>query len=306
MSTTSDAELVAGLSSRGSAAFEALQVLRARHLPTLLEYARLCVPEERFAAQLCHQTLSTGVRVAAAGRVRPRAVRHSLLLLMRRHAAEWADDDRRQRLAPEFVHWLLEVGEHEVRHESVPNQLTHAFWRLPQHEQEILWYTEIEPGGRELAAICAGVDAAELAYHRDHALTTLLRDYLDTYGTSCDGPECRGYLRILDARARSSPPAALSTEFDTHLAACVRCEHALFELRTLYTAPRVALVPALVGYSCLAYAERATPVPRPAVVREAAHRHSAPSRPATTLHMALAVLVAAVVVGVVLGVRASV
>ncbi|MFE1441886.1 hypothetical protein [Streptomyces sp. NPDC058739] len=305
LSTTSEAELVAGLAVGGSVALESLQVLRGRHMPALLDYARLCVSEERFAAQLCHQTLSTAVRTAAAGRVRPGGVRHSLVLLLQQHAAEWADDERRQRLEPAFVRWLFETGHGGAGHAAVGKHLLRAFWHLPQHEQEILWYTEVEPGGTEIAAVYAGIAETDLAYERDHALRALLRSYLQTYGASCDEPECRGYLRILDAQARSALPEGVSPELDAHLSACVRCEHALIELSTLYTAPRVALVPALIGYSGLRYAERVVPVRLPAGGQDPAHRHSASRRRAPALHVALAVLVVALAVSVVLGMRAS-
>ncbi|MFD8151664.1 hypothetical protein ACFV28_13060 [Streptomyces sp. NPDC059720] len=308
-SGASDAELVTYLTLGAPSASHALQVLRSRHSSALLHYARLCAADERFALQLCRQTISTAAQAAVAGRVESRAVRHSLLLLVQNLAAEWNFDERQQRLDPAFTRWLREFGDEHtwqpVHHRGAGNHLLRAYWQLPQMQQEILWHGEVEVSGRELACACAGITVADFEYQRDQALTALRRGYLETYGAGCGDSDCRGYVRILDAQARSSVPGT-SPEFDAHRADCAGCDHALTELTTLYEAPRLALIPALIGYAGTRYiGRRATPVPAVAAEPDAVVRPSSPRRPRLVVPVTITVAAATLVVGAALSLRAS-
>ncbi|OIJ66068.1 hypothetical protein [Streptomyces mangrovisoli] len=258
-SELSDVDLLVHLTADAARARDALRLLRTRHLPAARHYARLCVIEERFADQLAHQALSSVAHDAAAGRVRRCAVRHSLLLLIQDLAAAWAADDRHQRLAGDFSRWLLPIDDGGVRRAvprwTVGSDLLHAFWRLPQPEQELLWYTDVETAGRDFGSLYAGTALVEFDYHHEGALTALRRAYLQVFAEGRGQAECRGYVRILEAQSRA-PLSGLSPEFDEHRKRCTHCEQALRELATLHTAPGRCLVERLIGYQGPAYVRR--------------------------------------------------
>ncbi|MER6678766.1 hypothetical protein [Streptomyces sp. NPDC000983] len=314
--TASDAELLAYLTQGTPLAVEALQVLRHRHMAALMHYARLCTTEERHAFELSRQALSSAARAAAAGTWQPGAVRHSLLLQLQALTAQWAGDERRLRLSPDFLHWLFRADDASegrgARGRTSHDVLQHAFRSMPQQLQVILWHEELEPRGIELAATCAGIEVSEVEYHREQALTALRRNYLQTYGARRSDTECKGYLRILDTQARRMGVGTVSSDFDAHRALCADCEQALHELAALYADPRSVLSPGLIGFAGGGYTERRSrrepPVRRdvPPVRRDVPpvrRRHSAPRNPGLGVRFALAILVAALATGVVLGVR---
>ncbi|MEU8935099.1 hypothetical protein AB0D30_35080 [Streptomyces sp. NPDC048409] len=254
----SDGELIAQLARTEPPAHETVQLFRRRHMSSLLRHAWQCVPEERYANQLAWQAISITETAATAGRFRPRAVRHSMLILVQELAAEWAADERGQRLHPDFVGWLTSRGVDPAL--AVPewarrNVMLRALRRTPQHEQELLWYVEVEGCSAEVACLHAGTALEEFAYHYDHALLTLGRNYLQAYLEIDDAsPECRGYVRIMDTAARRSQ-LDISPEFSDHRRRCRRCEGAVRELEALYHLPGRALVSALLGYGLKAYSE---------------------------------------------------
>ncbi|MFF0205178.1 hypothetical protein [Streptomyces sp. NPDC005017] len=303
---SSDAELVANLARGASHGPQALQVLRSRHFPALRDYARLCVQDERIADQLTRQVMSSAAQTAAAGRVRSRAVRHNLLLHVQRLAAQWATDERHHRLRPAFTRWVAEVGgdpANPLRHWADHNNLLRAFWQLPQFEQELLWYAEIEGSDRELASRYAGTGQGDFGYHREHALTALRHAYLGVHGTKCSDKDCRGYVRILQAAAQSPVPG-ISPDFDAHRVDCLRCEEALHDLTTLYTAPQLALTTGLIGYAGPAYAASSSGrnASDPAARTAGCRTHQ---RPSIALPLALTVLVLALAAGAIASLRTS-
>ncbi|MGW2964927.1 hypothetical protein ACWDGI_41665 [Streptomyces sp. NPDC001220] len=254
----SDGELIAHLASTEPPAHEAVRLFRGRHMPSLFRHAWQCAPEERYANQLAWQAISITETAATAGRLRPRAVRHGMLILVQELAAEWAADERNQRLHPDFIRWLMSCGVDPTL--AVPewarrNVMLRALRRTPQHEQELLWYVEVEGSSPEKASLHAGTAVEEFNYHHDHALLTLSRNYLQAYQEMDDSsPECRGYVRIMDTAARRSQ-LEISPQFSEHRRSCMRCEDAVRELEALYHLPGRALVSALLGYGLKAYSE---------------------------------------------------
>lgn len=303
--SASDAALVMELSRGVPYASEALQLLRARHTPALHHYARLCVPDERLADQLVRQAMSAAAGAAAAGRARRRAVRHSLLVLVQSLAAEWAGDERNQRLHPAFAPWLEEHGDsepwHAVRHRLAQSKVLRAYWSLPQDAQELVWYAEVEANSPEFASLCSGIGMEDLGYEREHALRALCRGYLQVHTEGCPTAECRGYVRILDVQARSSTP--VSPEFDDHRAACPPCDRALHELSSLYAAPSRVLIPALLGYGGTAYVKRRFSGSE--VTQGPGRERSRRWRPGIAMPFALAVLVAVLAAGAFVSLRTS-
>ncbi|MFF4897927.1 hypothetical protein [Streptomyces sp. NPDC001068] len=254
----SDGDLIAHLATTEPPAVEAVRLFRDRHMPSLFRYAWQCAPEERYANHLAWQAISITETSAAAGRFRPRAVRHGMLLLVQELAAEWAADEREQRLHPGFLRWLTSFGGDPrlaVPEWARRSVMVQALRRAPQHEQELLWYVEIEGSSPELAGLHAGTAVDEFDYQHEHALLTLGRNYLQAYreigGLS---PECRGYVRIMDTAARRSQ-LEISPEFSAHRRSCARCEDAVRELEALYHHPGPALISALLGYGLRTYSE---------------------------------------------------
>ncbi|MER6471533.1 hypothetical protein [Streptomyces collinus] len=304
--SASDAALVMELSRGVPYAAEALQLLRARHTPALQHYARLCVADEQSADQLVRQAVSAAAGAAVAGRAHRRAVRHSLLVLVQSLAAEWAGDERHQRLNPAFARWLMEHGDsepwHAVRHRLAQSKVLRAYWSLPQDAQELVWYAEVEVNSPEFASLCSGIGMENLGYEREHTLRALCRGYVQVHTEACPTAECRGYVKILDAQARSSKPG-ISPEFDDHRAACSPCDEALHELSNLYAAPRRVLLSALLGYGGTAYVERR--FSRSEVTQRPGRESSGWWRPGIAMPFALAVLVAVLAAGAFESLRTS-
>ncbi|MFE0678830.1 cellulose binding domain-containing protein [Streptomyces sp. NPDC058867] len=232
----------------------------------VLSYADLCTAGSTAATDLATEAFSTGmreVRVAESqagrptGRRTPGLPRIPLLLsAVRTTAADWEVAGRGNRLDPDLRLWL-NSGK-AARYAGPPQGRPLALRGLRDMQQpdaELLWLVEVEALPLTVAARRLGLDPAtaseELAQVRLLFRDRCHRNHLD----APKAPECRGYVRLLDAVTRS-PVADTPDDLSRHLATCVDCAEAAACLRLHGLGLPAALAGGVIGWGGLAYLER--------------------------------------------------
>ncbi|MEU6542595.1 RICIN domain-containing protein [Streptomyces sp. NPDC046859] len=268
---TSDARLTELLRGHTTTAYPALQELRARHLPHVLAYARLCAPDDALARQLAAGAVTSAARRAARGIDPGLPWRHHLLLLAARTAGTWATDERAAGLDPALLLLLRTTGPDG----PLPPMLT-AFQSLPDRAQGLVWYGIVEGEPPERTATLLGLTREDVAYGTGPALQQLARACLHTRLAASDDPDCPDFGRLIEESVRPDNPRD-SADLQAHMARCAHCAAAHDELAALRDTPRAALAEGLLPWGGTAYtggAARETPASgrgtrvRPVRVRE--------------------------------------
>ncbi|MFI9767238.1 RICIN domain-containing protein [Streptomyces sp. NPDC052415] len=254
----SDVRLTALLRADSATAFAALQELRARHLPAVLTYARLCATGDSAARQLAAQVFTLTARETARGIDPGGPWRHRLLLLTGRLAASWAADERAAGLDPGLLLVLNAAGPAG----PVPPMLG-AFHSLPARVQGVLWYAVVEREPAERTAAFLALTREDVTYGTGAALQQLGRACLRARLAASDDPDCRDFHRLIEEAVRPDSPRA-STDLHTHMARCATCTAAYEELSALRDDPRRALAEGLLPWAGAAYVMD-EPSPRAAV-----------------------------------------
>ncbi|WP_328874630.1 cellulose binding domain-containing protein [Streptomyces sp. NBC_00287] len=249
----------------------------------VLSYADLCTAGSTAATELATEAFSTGMREARAadshgtryaGRRPPRLPRIPLLLTaVRTTAADWEVTGRGNRLAPDLRLWLN--SDQAARYAGPPQGRPLALRGLRDMQQpdaELLWLAEVEALPLSTVARRLGLDPAtvsdELVQVRGLFRDRCHRNHLD----APKAPECRGYVRLLDAVTRS-PVADTPDDLSHHLARCVDCAEAAACLRLHGVGLPAALAGGVIGWGGLAYLERR---------RRAAEVRLGPGRPSAS------------------------
>ncbi len=243
----SDARLTELLRADSATAFTALQELRARHLPSVLAYARLCTTSESVARQLAAQAFTLAAREVGRGIDPGVPWRHQLLLLTGRLAASWAGDARAAGLDTGLLLVLNTAGPAG----PVPPMLP-AFQTLSSRVQGLIWYAVVEREPEDTTASHLGLTRADVTYGRDAALQHLARACLRTRLAASDDPDCRDFGRLIEEAVRPDSPRD-STDLRTHMARCPHCTTAYEELSALRDDPRTALAEGLLPWAGTAY-----------------------------------------------------
>ncbi|WAZ24955.1 cellulose-binding domain-containing protein [Streptomyces cinnabarinus] len=250
----------------------------------VLSYADLCTAGSTAAHELATEAFSTGMREVRAaesygtryaGRRSPRLPRIPLLLTaVRTTAADWEVSGRGNRLDPDLRLWLNSTK--AARYSGPPQSRPLALRGLRDMQQpdaELLWLAEVEALPLSVVARRLGLDPAtlsdELAQVRGLFRDRCHRNHLD----APKDPQCRGYVRLLDAVTRS-PIADTPDDLSRHLATCVDCSEAAACLRLHGLGLPAALAGGVIGWGGLAYLERRR---RAAEVRLGAGRPELPA-----------------------------
>ncbi|MER6677966.1 cellulose-binding domain-containing protein [Streptomyces sp. NPDC000983] len=232
----------------------------------VLSYADLCTAGSTAATELATEAFSTGMREVRAlespagrptGRRTPGLPRIPLLLTaVRTTAADWEVSGRGNRLDPDLRLWLNSAN--AARYAGPPQGrplAPRALRDMQQSDAELLWLAEVEALPLPVAARRLGLDPAtaseELAQVRALFRDRCHRNHLD----APKAPECRGYVRLLDAVTRS-PVADTPDDLSRHLATCVECAEAAACLRLHGLGLPAALAGGVIGWGGLAYLER--------------------------------------------------
>lgn len=243
----SDIRLTESLRADTSAAYSALQELRARHGPSVLAYARQCTTGDSGARQLAAQAFTDAARETARGTDPGGPLRHRLLLLTARGAATWAADGRAGGLDP-GLHLVLSSSGPDG---PVPSMLA-AFRTLPYRAQGLVWYGVVEQEPADRTATLLGLAPQDVAYETRPALQSLSRACLRSRLAASDDPRCVDFRRLIEEAVRPDGPRD-SADLSTHMVRCGHCAAAYEEQRALRETPRTTLAEGLLPWAGTSY-----------------------------------------------------
>ncbi|MFI6854073.1 ricin-type beta-trefoil lectin domain protein [Streptomyces sp. NPDC050416] len=227
-----------------------------RHWEAASAYARLCTDGPRSAGILTTAAFTRifGETLRQAGPTS--AWRPHLLVTVRRIAAEWATDHRRDMLHPEL---LSGSGEGErVAARLLPQQhrrlLSGAFQRLPQSARCLLWHVEVEAEPLAVPAGLLGLDEEGARVELDRARDRLREESLQLHRELAPDEECRRYLRLLDVTYRRGGHG-IDPDLRAHIQGCGHCAATADQLGRFNDGLGPALAEAVLGWGGLEYAE---------------------------------------------------
>ncbi|MEU8933424.1 RICIN domain-containing protein [Streptomyces sp. NPDC048409] len=269
----SDARLTELLRAPAATAYPALQELRARHHAPVLGHARLCTAGDAAARRLTAQTFTTAARDIARGAEPVVPLRHHLLLLTARLAAEWARDERSAALDPALLLVLNATGSPEP---PTPPLLA-PFRSLPSRTQGLLWYVVLDREPPAATAVHLGLTPEDVRYGTPTALQSLAQACLRGRLAASDDPRCADFRRLIEEAVRPEHPRH-SADLHAHMAHCPYCTAAFEDLTALRDGPRTALAEGLLPWGGAAYARAETPAPAPAADAVPDRERRSPSR----------------------------
>ncbi|MFF3938798.1 ricin-type beta-trefoil lectin domain protein [Streptomyces phaeofaciens] len=244
----SDGRLTESLRRAPATAYPALRVLRQRHEPSVLAYARLCATGEPAARRLAAEAFTLVARSTARGSEPGGAWRHHLLLQVGRAAADWATDDRAGGLDSGL---LLVLNTAPTPGGPVP-PLLRAFRSLPSRAQGLIWYGVVERERPERAAVLLGLTPEDVTYGIPTALNSLAQACLRLRLAASDDPRCGDFRRLIEESVRAQG-ARRSADLEAHRAHCPHCATAYEEQCALRDTPRTALAEGLLPWGGTAY-----------------------------------------------------
>ncbi|MET9404968.1 ricin-type beta-trefoil lectin domain protein [Streptomyces sp. NPDC002935] len=256
----SDERLAAELKSPGATpANYPVGELLDRHWEAVFSYARLCTDGVRPAGMLTTASFTRlfGDSLHQGG---PSAAwRPQLLVTVRRIAAEWLRDQRRELLDP----GLLAEADREDRGEGdraaarlLPPEgrrlLSRAFQRLPEPARCLLWHGEIEAEQLEVPAALLGISPQDAAAELERARERLRDGCLEIHRELAPTEECRRYHRMLDVSLRRGG-ADLDPDLRRHMSRCGHCRYAADQLSHFNGDLAVPLAEGVLGWGARAY-----------------------------------------------------
>ncbi|MEU0383357.1 ricin-type beta-trefoil lectin domain protein [Streptomyces chartreusis] len=227
-----------------------------RHWEAASAYARLCTDGPRSAGILTTAAFTRIFGETLRQNGPTSAWRPHLLVTVRRIAAEWATDHRRDMLHPEL---LSGTGEGErVAARLLPQQhrrlLAGAFQRLPQSARCLLWHVEVEAEPLAAPAELLGLDEEGAGVELDRARDRLREESLQLHRELAPDEECRRYLRLLDVTYRRGG-LGIDPDLRAHIEGCGHCADAADQLGRFNHGLGLALAEAVLGWGGREYAE---------------------------------------------------
>ncbi|MFF1301348.1 ricin-type beta-trefoil lectin domain protein [Streptomyces sp. NPDC058307] len=226
-----------------------------RHWEAAFAYARLCTDGPRPAGMLT---------TAAFTRLFGESLRHTgptaawrphLLVTVRRIAAEWDADGRREMLHPAL---RTEAGGDRAAARLLPpaerRLLSGAFQRLQQSARCLLWHTEVEAEPIGAPAALLGLDEEDAGVELRRARERLREECLQVHRELAPEQECRHYLRLLDVTFRRGG-VDLDPDLREHLERCRHCMHTADQLHQFNGQLGLALAEAVLGWGAAAYVQ---------------------------------------------------
>ncbi len=225
-----------------------------RHWEAVYSYARLCTHGVRPAGML-----TTGAFTRLFGESLDQsgpgaAWRPQLLVTVRRMAAEWLTDQRRDMLHPN----LLAGSDREDRAAArlLPPEgrrlLSRAFQRLPEPARCLLWHIEVEAERPEVPAALLGFEAEDVLPELERARERLRAGCLEIHRELAPEQECRRYNRMLDVSLRRRG-AGLDPDLSDHMARCGHCRHTAEQLDQFNRPLGLPLAEAVLGWAARDY-----------------------------------------------------
>ncbi|MEV6835648.1 ricin-type beta-trefoil lectin domain protein [Streptomyces sp. NPDC051133] len=254
----SDEQLSAELKkwTGASPALHPVGELLDRHWEAAFAYARLCTDGPRAAGMLTTAAFTRlfGESLRQAG---PSAAwRPQVLVAVRRIAAEWDTDGRRELLHPELRSGTAS-GERVAARLLPPSGrrlLSRAFQRLPQASRAVLWHTEVEAEPLAVPAALLGLDGEDTQVELRRARERLREECLQAHRELAPEDECRRYLRMLDVTFRRGG-VDLDPDLNRHLSGCTHCSRTADQLARFNEGLGLALAEGVLGWGARAYLE---------------------------------------------------
>ncbi|MEU0334345.1 ricin-type beta-trefoil lectin domain protein [Streptomyces sp. NPDC006193] len=227
-----------------------------RHWAAAFAYARLCTDGPRAAGMLTTAAF-TRLFGAALRQAGPAAAwRPHVLVAVRRLAAEWDADDRRELLHP-ALRSGGGAGERAAARLLPPpgrRLLTRAFQRAPETSRAVLWHCEVEAEPLSVPAALLGLDEEGARVELSRARARLREECLQAHRELAPEDECRRYLRMLDVTFRRGG-AAVDPDLREHLGRCAHCSRTGEQLDRFNGGLGLALAEAVLGWGARGYVE---------------------------------------------------
>ncbi|WP_308298854.1 RICIN domain-containing protein [Streptomyces sp. GESEQ-35] len=238
-----------------------------RHWEAAFAYARLCTDGPRPAGMLTTAAFTRlfGESLRQTG---PTAAwRPHLLVTVRRIAAEWDSDRRRELLHPE-LRAEGESGDRAAARLLPPPDrrlLSGAFQRLPQSARCVLWHIEVEAEPLRAPAALLGLDEQDARVELRRARERLREECLHVHRELAPEQECRRFQRMLDVTYRRGG-VDVDPDLREHLDGCKHCRYTADQLGHFNGALGMALAEAVLGWGARAYMEARVGAPEAAEV----------------------------------------
>jgi len=227
-----------------------------RHWEAVFSYARLCTHGVRPAGMLTTASFTRlfGESLRQSGPTS--AWRPQLLVTVRRIAAEWLMDQRRELLHPELLAGSDRTERAAARLLPAEGRrlLSRAFQRLSEPARCLLWHTEVEAEQLAVPAGLLGLAIEDAPTELRRARERLREGCLEIHRELAPEQECRRYHRMLDVSLRRGGDD-LDPDLRRHMARCVHCRYAADQLNQFNGQLALPLAEAVLGWGARAYLE---------------------------------------------------
>ncbi len=249
-STSSDAELISAARSGDPRAYD---LLRERHAPAGLRFARLLTPSPAEAGDTVVETLSRVQHAIRSGAGPSEAFRPYLLAGIRRVNVDRTHSQHTQHTQHTQAPPGAEVavpGTPSVDRTgaSLERSLTvKAFRAIPERWAAVLWHAEVEHCRPAELARMLGTSANEVAELRTRAIEGLRQAYLQIYRSVRTQPECRRVAGRLGDYVKNALSQPARLQVTGHLDRCRDCSTAHAELAGIRAGLRGMVARAVLG-----------------------------------------------------------
>lgn len=229
-----------------------------RHWEAAFSYARLCADGAHPAGMLTTAAFTRLFEESARQGGPTAAWRPQLLVAVRRLAAEWDNDHRRELLHP-VLRSDSALGERVAARLLPPRNrrlVSRAFPRLAEQARCLLWHVEVEREQIAVPAALSGIDAVDAEVRLERAREQLREACLDVHRESAPDEECRRYVRLLDVSLRRENPV-LDPDLRLHMDGCAHCHDAAEQLEGFRARLPLLLAEGVLGWGAQAYLDGA-------------------------------------------------
>jgi len=245
-----------------------------RHWEAAFIYARLCTDGERAAGMLTTAAFTRLFGESQRHDGPTAAWRPHLLVTVRRIAAEWSTDGRR-----ELLHPGLRVDDADLLAARLlppldRRLLSRSFRRLSPTSRCLLWHVEVESEPIEAPASLLGFDTEAARLELFRSRERLREELLQSHRELAVEEECHRYDRLLDVATRRG--GDLDDDLRGHLDRCRHCSYTADQLACFAGGPVLgtALAEGALGWAAHAYRDvragtpEEPPAPRQALPEE--------------------------------------